>query len=165
MAKTSPTELPTTDQESGVWTPDHAPRFYRPGDNPSALQIIQEMRGEYNREEEEPPLPVSAHTASLSRRQPGPDPLLPASDETEDPPFAAELDSLQFALQRLQLSFPRVTSIDEQLKLASAINLITASIARMVRTQKYIASHRPVEYNREVQAALEVVMKEWASTK
>jgi hypothetical protein len=117
------------------------------------------------------PPPVSVHTGSLSRWETKPDPLLPASAEAEEPPFKDEIDSLQVAcpgylsgaLQRLQLSFPRVASIKEQLKLASAINLITASIARMVRIQKYIASNRPVKYNREIQAALEVVMKEWAS--
>ena len=34
----------------------------------------------------------------------------------------------------------------------------------MVRIQKYIASNRPVKYNREIQAALKDVMKEWTRT-
>ena len=104
MSKSSPPEQPTTDQESGVWSPEHAPSFYRPGgnpiDNPSALQIIQEMRGEYDSESrslrdddeaENTTLPVSVHTKSLSRKEAKPDPLLPASTDAEDPPFLADL--------------------------------------------------------------------------
>ena len=136
-----------------------------PDDNKSALEIIRELTAGEDHEDESPnTLPVSVHTQSLSPNKAKPDPLLPGSDEAEEQPFTNEIDSLQFALQRLQLSFPRVSSIDEQLKLASAINMITASIARMVRIQKYIASNRPVKYNRQVQAALDVVMKEWIRT-
>jgi len=145
-----------------------------PDDNKSALEIIRELTAGEGQDDESPnTLPVSVHTKSLSLNKSKPDPLLPGSAEAEEQPFTNEIDSLQVAcpgllsgaLQRLQLSFPRVSSIDEQLKLASAINMITASIARMVRIQKYIASNRPVKYNRQVQAALDVVMKEWASTK
>jgi hypothetical protein len=133
-----------------------------PNDDKSALEIIRELTaGAYPQDESHDPLPVSVHTRSLSGNNTRPDPLLPASAESEQQPFTNEIDSLQFALQRLQLSFPRVSSIEEQLQLASAMNLITASLARMVRTQKYITANRPTEYNRQIQAALDVVMKEW----
>ena len=133
-----------------------------PGDDKSALEIIRELTaGAHPPDESRNSLPVSVHTKSLSQNITRPDPLKPGSAEGEQQPFTDEIDSLQFALQRLQLSFPRVSSIEEQLQLASAINLITASLARMVRTQKYITANRPTEYNRQIQAALEVVMKEW----
>jgi hypothetical protein len=110
------------------------------------------------------PSPVPLHKAE-------PAPLLrgsSASDESpffgEAQPFAAEIDSLRIALQRLQHAFSCTTTIEEHLKLASAISLITASISRLVRTQNYLASNRVPEFNRETNAALDVVIKEWVPT-
>ncbi len=85
-----------------------------------------------------------------------------SASETQD--FAAEIESLRIALQRLQLAFSCTTTIEEHLKLASAISLITASISRLVRTQNYLASNRLPEFNREIKAALDVVVKECGRT-
>jgi hypothetical protein len=116
MIETCPLDLKQGIPMPKTPSPDPAegapPAVFQLGDNPSALQIIQEMRGEYDLDDDgnlvtnTDPLPVSVHTKSLSRAKPDPDPLLPASGEPQDPPFAAEIDSLQFALQRLQLAFP-----------------------------------------------------------
>ena len=94
------------------------------------------------------------------------------SSASEAQPFAAEIESLRIALQRLQHAFSCTTTIEEHLKLASAISLIYslsrilcgASISRLVRTQNYLASNRLPEFNREINAALDVVMKEWGRT-
>ena len=86
------------------------------------------------------------------------------SSASEAPDFAAEIESLRIALQRLQLAFSCTTTIEEHLKLASAISLITASISRLVRTQNYLASNRLPEINREIKAALDVVVKEYGRT-
>ncbi len=86
------------------------------------------------------------------------------SSGSEAQDFAAEIESLRIALQRLQLAFSCTTTIEEHLKLASAISLITASISRLVRTQNYLASNRLPEFNREIKAALEVVVKECGRT-
>ena len=86
------------------------------------------------------------------------------SSASEAQSFAAEIDSLRIALQRLQLAFSCTTTIEEHLKLASAISLITSSISRLVRTQDYLASNRLPGFNREIIAALDVVVKECGRT-
>lgn len=83
--------------------------------------------------------------------------------EGEALPFAAEIDNLRIALQRLQHAFSCTTSIEEHHKLASAISLITASISRLVRAQNHLASKQVTEINREIRAALDIVMKEWSN--
>jgi hypothetical protein len=74
--------------------------------------------------------------------------------------FKDEIAALRSALQRLQESFSRVDSIEEQLKLSYAINHTTSSLARLVRTQHQIRACEPSEFNQAADWAINIVLKE-----
>ena len=74
--------------------------------------------------------------------------------------FHEEIDALRRALQRLQDSFSRVDSLEEQLKLTSAINHTTASLTRLVRAQRYLSANEPSKFNQAVDNAIDAVLKE-----
>ena len=149
-----------------------------PHDDSGVLATLQELIAEFDLDEDglviDDPLLSSGGTSlavpSVSPRLEGGGlshfPAGPSStgeSESEGLPFAAEIDSLRVALQRLQHAFSCTTSIEEHHKLASAISLITASISRLVRAQNHLASNRLPEINREIRAALDIVMKEWSN--
>jgi hypothetical protein len=71
------------------------------------------------------PKPVPGNSAGLVPRSSA------GSSASEAKPFAAEIESLRIALQRLQLAFSCTTTIEEHLKLASAISL-TYSLSRIL---------------------------------
>jgi hypothetical protein len=129
-------------------------RSTSPHNGSGVLSAIQEFTAEFDLDDEGqviegPSLPSGA---------------TPSSSASKAQDFAAEIESLRIALQRLQLAFSCTTTIEEHLKLASAISLITSSISRLVRTQNYLASNYLPEFNREISAALAVVMKEVSRT-
>ena len=80
-----------------------------------------------------------------------------------------EIESLRGVLKRLLDSFSRVETIKacpersrrKQFKLSSAINLTTASIYRLARTQHYFQSHRASLFDQSVDQAINEVLKEW----
>ncbi len=148
-----------------------------PHNGSGVFSTLQELTAEFVLDEngrviDHPSLPSAASSGSISGATSSPVPSSSAgssaSDEspfsggTQD--FAAEIESLRIALQRLQLAFSCTTTIEEHLKLASAISLITASISRLVRTQNYLASNCLPEFNAEIIAALDVVIKEGSRT-
>jgi hypothetical protein len=152
-----------------------------PNNGSGVSAALQEFTAEFDFDDEgrvidEPFLPSAACPGSISgaSRDPVPrgaglaldrtDQGKAGSSASETQDFAAEIESLRIALQRLQLAFSCTTTIEEHLKLASAISLITSSISRLVRTQNYLASNRPVEFNREMYADLAVVLKEFGRT-
>lgn len=125
-----------------------------PNNRSGVFAAIRELTGDYAFDEEGQ---VIEHPYLI------PNPT-PSSSAGVTRPFAAEIESLRIALQRLQHAFSCVDSIEEQLLLLSAINLTTASIARLVRSQDCLIANNPIEFNRETKAALDVVMKEWSRT-
>jgi hypothetical protein len=75
--------------------------------------------------------------------------------------FQDEIVALRSALHCLQESFSKVDSIGEQLKLTSAINHITSSLARLVRTQHFIGANQPSAIDQALDKALTEVLKDW----
>ena len=130
-----------------------------PDNNPTALEIIRGFTAEFDFDDdgniiEEPYLLPAAKTSPVPRSSAG-------TSTGDTRPFTAEIEALRIALLRLEHILKCVDTIEEQLQVLSAINLATASIGRLVRAQINLHVHRPVEFNRETKAALEVVRKEW----
>ena len=134
-----------------------------PHNGSGVLSAIQEFTAEFDLDEEgqviEKPYLSSGTTPSPVPRSSA------GSSEDEAQPFAAEIDSLRIALQRLQHAFSCTTTIEEHLKLAKFIpHPCGTSISRLVRTQNYLASNCVPEFNHEIIAALDVVIKECGHT-
>ena len=150
-------------------------KSFTPNKNLSALEIIQELTAECDPDDEsrvtqreddmiidQPRLPSGASYKSDLVHTAEPVPAHKAgSVAREARPFAAEIEALRIDLQRLQLAFECTTSIEDHHQLDTIMSLITASISRLVRAQTNLFIHRPLEFNRETKAALEVVRKEW----
>lgn len=75
--------------------------------------------------------------------------------------FTRQVAALRSELDHLLDSFSRADSIQEQLQISSAINLLTSSIARLVRTHQSIQAEQSDPLGPEISAALDEVLKEW----
>ena len=75
--------------------------------------------------------------------------------------FQDEIAALRAALQHLQDSFSQFDSLDEQLKLTTAINNLTSSLSRMVRTQELLRVNQPSAMNEALDRAIQDVLAEW----
>jgi hypothetical protein len=78
--------------------------------------------------------------------------------------FKDEISALRAALSHLQESFAQADALDEQLKLSSAISLLTSSLARLVRAQEYINKNQPSALDMAAEAAIQDILKEWGWT-
>jgi hypothetical protein len=78
--------------------------------------------------------------------------------------FKAEIAALRAALSHLQESFIQAESLEEQLKLTTAINHLTASLARLVRTQEYLKKNQPSPMNQALDRAIQDTLAEWGRT-
>jgi len=108
-----------------------------------------------------PPLPEDASRAKQRGEGSFLSEVASRAKQRGEGPLQEEIDSMRRALKRLLESFSQVESIDEQYKLSSAINLTTASIFRLVRTQGYFLSNRNTEMNQTIDDVITEILKEW----
>lgn len=85
----------------------------------------------------------------------------PGSSASARDTLCAAITHLSSVIEQLENLYRSAESIDDKIKLSSALGIATVRLSTLLRTQKYLALDQSSELYEEIQQAIYTVNKEW----